>query len=211
MTVADAYLAGAGQAVDLLGRPEVAARWDEPSALAQMSVGALAGHLAYQIFSVDATLSGPASPEPTIPLLEHYARAAWIGTPLDGEANTGIRARGEQTAAEGPEALAQHAAGAVAAQQTELAKHSGDQAVFLPSTGWALTFGDFLTTRMLELAVHVDDLAVSVGVPTPELPDAAFDPVLVLLARLAARRHGQAAMLRALTRRERAPAAVNAI
>jgi hypothetical protein len=52
---------------------------------------------------------------------------------------------------------------------------------------------------------------VSVGLEPQELPDAAFDPVLVLLARLAARRHGQAALLRALTRVERAPAAINAI
>jgi len=33
----------------------------------------------------------------------------------------------------------------------------------------------------------------------------------VLLARLAARRHGQAALLRALARAERAPTAINAI
>jgi Mycothiol maleylpyruvate isomerase N-terminal domain len=189
----------------------VAANWDEPSALPQMSVGALAGHLAYQIFSVEATLTGPASPELTIPLLEHYSRAAWIGAALDAEVNAGIRARGEQTAAEGPHALAEHAAATLAGQEGELAKHSGDEAVFLPQTGWALTLDDFLTTRMLELAVHADDLAASLELPAPELPETAFDPVLVLLARLAARRHGQAALLRALARRERAPAAINAI
>ena len=83
--------------------------------------------------------------------------------------------------------------------------------MYLPQTGWALSLGDFLVTRMLELAVHQDDLAVSVGLATPDLPDPAFDPVLVLLARLAARRHGQAALLRALARAERAPAAINAI
>ena len=83
--------------------------------------------------------------------------------------------------------------------------------MFLPQAGWGLTLDDFLTTRMLELAVHLDDLAVSVGIATPELPDAAFDPVLILLARLAAGRHGQAALLRALARAERAPAAINAI
>jgi hypothetical protein len=83
--------------------------------------------------------------------------------------------------------------------------------VFLPQTGWALSLADFLITRMTELAVHLDDLAVSVGLAAPELPDAAFDPVLVLLARLAARRHGQAALLQALARVERAPTAINAI
>jgi hypothetical protein len=63
----------------------------------------------------------------------------------------------------------------------------------------------------LDLAVHVDDLAVSLGPAVQELPEEASDLVLVLLARLTARRHGQAALLRALTRLERAPAAINAI
>ena len=83
--------------------------------------------------------------------------------------------------------------------------------MYLPQPDWALSLGDFLVTRMLGLAVHQDDLAVSVGLATPDLPDSAFDPVLVLLARLAVRRHGQAALLRALARAERAPAAINAI
>lgn len=100
---------------------------------------------------------------------------------------------------------------ALAEQQTNLAGRAGDQAVFMAQTGWALRLDGFLVTRRLELAVHMDDLAVSAGVTTQDLPNAAFDPVLVLLARLAAGRHGQAALLRALTRAERAPAAINAI
>jgi len=207
----DAYLAAAGQAAELLRKPEVAAAWDEPSALAEMTVGGLSGHLAYQIFSVGATLAEPASDEPPIPLLDHYARAAWIGAPLDSEVNTGIRARGEGIAAEGVRALSDEAASALAEQRVQLAERGAEEAVYLPQTGWALRLGDFLTTRTMELAVHMDDLAVSVGRDPAELPDSAFDPVLVLLARLAARRHGQAALLRALARAERAPAAINAI
>jgi hypothetical protein len=211
MSAIDAYLAAAGQAAELLRKPEVAAAWDEPSALAEMTVGALSGHLAYQIFSVGATLAEPASDEPPIPLLDHYALAAWIGAPLDSEVNTGIRARGEGIAAEGVRALSDEAASALAEQRVQLAERGAEEAVYLPQTGWALRLGDFLTTRTMELAVHMDDLAVSVGRDPAELPDSAFDPVLVLLARLAARRHGQAALLRALARAERAPAAINAI
>jgi hypothetical protein len=211
MSAAEAYLDAAGQAVALLGQPEVAAAWERPSALAEMTVGGLAGHLAYQIFSVDSALEEPASDRPPIPLLEHYARAVWIGAPLDGDVNTGIRAKGEGIASEGARALREHVGAALAGQRTRLARLPDDQAVFLPQTGWALRLGDFLTTRLVELAVHGDDLAVSVGLATRELPDTAFDPVLTLLARLAVRRHGQAAVLRALTRKERAPAAINAI
>jgi len=207
----DGYLAAAGQAAALLREPEVAAAWEQPSALAEMTVSGLAGHLAYQIFSVSAALDEPVSEQVPIPLLEHYARAAWLGAPLDAEVNAGIRSRGEDIGREAAQSLAKRAATALADQQTTLAGVPADQAVFLPQTGWALSLGDFLTTRTMELAVHMDDLAVSAGLPARQLPDAAFDPVLVLLARLAARRHGQAALLRALARAERAPAAINAI
>jgi len=211
MSATAAYPEAAGQAVILLGAPEVADAWEEPSALAEMTVGALAGHLAYQIFSVDSALEAPASEVAPIPLLEHYARAAWLGAPLDSEVNVGIRARGESIASGGPESLSERASAAVVQLRAKLAGLSGDRAVFMPQTGWALNLDDFLTTRTLELAVHLDDLAVSVGIATPELPDTAFDPVLIVLARLAARRHGQAALLRALARAERAPTAINAI
>ncbi|MGK4579558.1 maleylpyruvate isomerase N-terminal domain-containing protein [Kitasatospora sp. HPMI-4] len=211
MSVMDAYLSAASQTAELLGHPEVDAAWERPSALAGMTVGGLAGHLAHQIFSVSSALEEPESRQAPIPLLEHFARAAWIDAPLDGEANAGIRAKGEAIASEGALSLAGRVRTALAGQRTESASRSADQVVFLPQTGWALRLDDFLVTRMLELAVHMDDLTVSVGIAAQELPDAVFDPVLALLSRLAARRHGQAALLRALTRTERAPAAVNAI
>ena len=59
-------------------------------------------------------------------------------------------------------------------------------------------------------AVHCDDLAHSAGLPTPALPDDVADTVLVLLARLAARRRGMTAVLRALSRAERAPTTITA-
>jgi len=76
---------------------------------------------------------------------------------------------------------------------------------------WSLRLDDLLITRMMELAVHADDLAVSVGIPTPELPRSAVDTVVDLLSRLAVRRHGATAVLRALSRAERAPATIAAI
>ncbi|MGH3387023.1 MAG: maleylpyruvate isomerase N-terminal domain-containing protein, partial [Nocardioidaceae bacterium] len=66
------------------------------------------------------------------------------------------------------------------------------------------------TTRMMEIAVHSDDLAASVDVATPDLPAEVVDTVVDLLSRLAVRRHGPTAVLRALTRAERAPAGIAA-
>ncbi|WP_393099165.1 maleylpyruvate isomerase N-terminal domain-containing protein [Streptomyces sp. LN325] len=211
MSLTGAYLDTAAQAVTLLGAPEVAASWEKPSALTDMTVGGLAGHLAYQVFSVAPAVQEPASQEAPITLLEHYARAAWIDAPLDGEANAGIRAKCEDIASEGAQVLLERARAALAEQRAALPVVRGDRVVFMPQTGWALSLDDFLVTRMMELAVHMDDLGVSVGIAAPELSAAAFDPVLTLLAGLAARRHGQAALLRALARTERAPSAINAV
>ena len=70
--------------------------------------------------------------------------------------------------------------------------------------GWSLRRADFLLTRLLEVVVHSDDLAASIGVPTPEFPDETFAPVRDLLVRLAVRRHGRSALIGTLARRERA-------
>ncbi|WP_307036823.1 maleylpyruvate isomerase N-terminal domain-containing protein [Streptomyces canus] len=199
----------AAQAAALLNSPAVAVSWEKPSALAQWTVGGLAGHLAYQIFSVDPALEGPACEQEPIPVLEHYARAVWIDAPLDGEVSSGIRAKGDGISSEGVRLLVERVRAALDRQRSGLEEVHGDWVVFMPQTGWALSLDDFLVTRLVELAVHMDDLAVSAGLSVPELPGAALDPVVALLAGLAVRRHGQAALLRALTRAERAPAAIN--
>ena len=80
----------------------------------------------------------------------------------------------------------------------------------LPWQGWSLTTHDFAVTRLMEMVVHADDLAASVGVHTPEFPDDVVAPVLGLLSGVAVRRHGQAAVVRALSRPQRAPGSVSA-
>jgi hypothetical protein len=88
---------------------------------------------------------------------------------------------------------------------------AANRPVRIPLWGpWSLLLDDLLTTRMMELAVHSDDLAVSVGIATPAPPERAVDTVIQLLSRLAVRRHGPTAVLRALSRAERAPATVAA-
>ena len=68
-----------------------------------------------------------------------------------------------------------------------------------------MTVDEYLRTRVVELVVHADDLAASVGVapmaPRPETGKIAID-ALVDVARI---RHGDLAVLRALARRERDP------
>jgi Mycothiol maleylpyruvate isomerase N-terminal domain len=207
----DDFLSTARSAAGLLREPAVAAAWSGPSALPEFTVGGLAGHLAYQILAVPPALAEPAPREETISLLDHYGRAAWIGARLDEEINVRIRRGGERVATEGPEALAAKVDAAISELSGGL-ETAADRPVRIPSWGpWSLRLDDLLITRMMELAVHSDDLAVSVGIATPELPQSAVDTVVDLLSRLAVRRHGATAVLRALSRAERAPATIAAI
>ncbi|MFD9796557.1 maleylpyruvate isomerase N-terminal domain-containing protein [Streptomyces sp. NPDC059070] len=194
----------------LLRDPAVDAAWAGPSALAEFGVGALAGHLAYQILSVPEALAAPVPEEPVVSLLGHYERVEWIGAGLDDEISVRIRSGGEQDAAVGPHALADRVDSAVAESAVALAA-AGNRPVRIGLWGpWSLRLDDFLTTRMMEIAVHSDDLAVSTGIAAPVLPPSATDTVIDLLARLAARRHGPTAVLRALSRAERAPGTIAA-
>jgi hypothetical protein len=152
----------------------------------------------------------PVPDDEAIPLIDHYTRARWIGAALDDEINVGIRRLGEDIAAGGAAELAARAQAAVRDLREALAAEPDGRTVPVPAGPWSLSLDDFLTTRMMELAVHSDDLAVSVGVPTPDLPAAVLDPVFALLTRLAVHRHGPTALLHALSRAERAPTTVAA-
>jgi hypothetical protein len=205
-----AYLDAATSAVELLAEPAVARGWSEPSALERLSVGGLAAHLGVQVLNVPLALDQGVPDEAPVGLLEHYARVAWLGADLDSEANSGIRAGSESQAAAGAVALVTRVREQVDRLRSRLAAEPPDRVVRLPWTGWSLSLDDLLVTRMMEIAVHSDDLAVSVGVDPPRLPDAVLDPVLDLLTRLSVRRHGSTAVLRALSRAERAPTSIAA-
>jgi hypothetical protein len=62
----------------------------------------------------------------------------------------------------------------------------------------------------MEMVVHSDDLAASVDIPTPDFDAAVLDPVLRLLTAVSLRRHGQDALVRTLSRPQRAPGSVSA-
>lgn len=195
----------------LLAQPAVAEAWDRPSALAKLTVAGLAGHLARSVTRIPGVLAAPPSTRPPIALIEHYTRSRWVGADLDDETNARIRRDGAAEAVDGAAALVAQVRDALAALRELLPAQPADRVVDLPWTSWSLSLDDFLTTRVLELVVHGDDLAVSVGLPAPALPAPVLEPVLDLLTRLAVRRHGATAVLRALSRAERAPATIAAI
>ncbi|MEO3770268.1 maleylpyruvate isomerase N-terminal domain-containing protein [Micromonospora sp. B9E7] len=198
-----AFPVAASIALDLIRRPEVSEQWSRPSALPHLSVGALACHLGRQ--TVHAAHLLPMSTD--LPLLEsadgHYERAAWVteGSPDEESVAAGPD---EAEAAQGLARLRARSALALKEVDHLLSRGEARDVVPIPWQGWALRRSDFLLTRQLEIVVHSDDLAVSVGVPTPTFPAEVFDPVRDLLVRQAVRRHGQSALISALSRSERA-------
>jgi hypothetical protein len=131
--------------------------------------------------------------------------------PVSSDLHRGVRLRGAETAADGPSALA-------AAVRDTVARLGGrlDEATLgrplRVLDGVTLTVADYLRTRLVELVVHLDDLAVSVERSFADtLPDEAFAEVANVLARVAVHRHGGLATVRSLARRERHPEAVRAL
>ncbi|WP_460404376.1 maleylpyruvate isomerase N-terminal domain-containing protein [Actinophytocola sediminis] len=209
--VRERFLAAAETAASLLAAPEVAGAWDEPSALAKLSVRGLAGHLAVQVHVMPRTLAEPIPTEPVISLHEYFTRASWIGSDVDDPANERTRAGGVQEARDGAAALAAGVADGVRDLRRTLLD-TPNRPVRRSNWGpWSLSLDDFVTSRLLEIVVHADDLAHSVGIPTPEFPAQTVETVVDLLSRIALRRHGAVNVLRALSRAERAPASISAL
>ncbi len=197
-----AFLTAASIALELIRRSEVRDEWMAPSALPKMSVGALACHLGRQTVRAAELLPAATDVRPLDSADAHYHHAAWVKSSSpddppndrsndDAEAELGILALNDRTSA------------ALEGVRHLLSDNIARDVVLITWQGWSLQRGDFLLTRMLEIVVHSDDLAVSVGVPTPEFPDEVFAPVRDLLLRLAVGRHGQSAVISTLTRRER--------
>jgi Mycothiol maleylpyruvate isomerase N-terminal domain len=168
-----------------------------------MSVGAVAGHLFLVLRSLDKHLD--ASREPSIPgPAPANASQQWprIETPgdLDRPDSIRVRADGDHVAAWGWEAVR-------SAYVSRTEKLAGRLAGPLPAAvtfGAApMDFGDYLVTRIVELLVHADDLAASVGLPPPQPPAEAASIAIEVLTEGARQVYGDLEVLRALTRPER--------
>jgi hypothetical protein len=207
----DAVVRAADAIVDLVSRPEVATQWKRESSCVGMTVGGLTWHLVSQPAMVVSLVgAGPdaGTGSETVDILEHYARARWVGEDVDGETNRAIREAADTQASDGPEAAVTFLLRARAGLAAVLA--AAPATTYVPWQGWSLATDDFIVTRLMETVVHADDLAASIPVPTPAFDTAVLDPVLRLLTALALRRHGQDALVRTLTRPQRAPAEVSA-
>lgn len=198
-----AFLAGARSAARLVASPRVAAAWGSASVLPGLTTGELAAHLARAVLQVvayrDPAVAGRV---PTTDAVGYYADLS--GTVDPGSAlNTGVRERAATTAAAGHAALVRELEAAVALLSRELPTARPDETVAVGHRrDQVLTVPEYLRSRCVELAVHLEDLALSLGCE-PAAPPSTTAVAVEVLQAAARRRHGDAAVLRALTRRER--------
>ncbi len=194
------YLDVATVAAELLAGPGVVRHWDHQSVLPRFHVRGLAGHLARSILQVEWYLDAEVADARPITASDYYAALAG-GTDPEAELNVGVRQRGEEVATEGPSALVERTVAALSRLRTRLPAEPRERHV--EALGRVLPLDEYLKTRLVEMTVHMDDLALSVGLPPREVPASAYGVAIETLVGVATLRHGPLAILRALTRQER--------
>ncbi len=166
-----------------------------------MSVRALAGHLVRATGSVLRYLDRPEPTESPIGPAEYYV-GALESFDLSAQTHVEVRQKGEAEAAQGYDALIARLEQAQGELQERLAKEP-EQRLVRVFKDLVLSLDDYLVTRIIEIVVHTDDLAVSVGIQTPGFETTTLEIVIDNLVDIARLRHGDRAVLQALARRER--------
>lgn len=202
MDVRSTYSAAVDIAADLLGDPAVEASWDEPSALAGWQVSGLSGHLARAVTTVEQYLDGDPVPQGELLTPGGYYAAAIHTSELESDLHRTIRERGDEMASGGRANLRERVVSTATRLRDRLPSEPEDRQVAVLD-GMVLRLDDYLATRVVELVVHSDDLALSAGAPTPEFPADAYRIATDALIDTARQRYGDVAVIRALARRER--------
>jgi hypothetical protein len=199
--IRSAYLDAATAAVDLLGRRELGDKWNDDSVLPEFTIRGLSGHLARSVLQVEWFLDMPEPDADPVTAVQYYAELVGVDD-VDSELNTGIRDRGEETAAGGWARLYLDTSNVLDRLRTRLPDVPAERKVL--AFGRSLAIDEYLKTRLIELTVHLDDLALSLDDESFTLPESATTFAIAVLVGVARARNGDLEILRALTRRERA-------
>lgn len=189
---------------ELLDHPDVERRWSEPSALANMTIGALAAHLsrAYTTAWLYMQADECAADE-SIDASGYFFRAFDRPDEDRAELNANIVQRAVDDAEPGPIAVRELHARTVGDLRTKLIGEAADRGIEVFG-GVCMPLDSYLVTRMVEAIIHSDDLAHSLGIDTPTFAPDVVDIVMVALLGMAREMHGDVAMLREFARGERA-------
>jgi Mycothiol maleylpyruvate isomerase N-terminal domain len=201
MRPVDLFVDGCVQTLPMLRAEPLGARWHAPSVLEQWSNAGLAGHLARSPFNLERAVGNLAGNSEALDAVAYYAFAD--PEPPDSPVGRRIREFGDEEAAAGQSVLAQRFADSIEALRRKATPLPVGTRVNM--FGRVLTVDECAVACLLELVVHADDLAASVGVRPPPFSEPIVDLATTTLSRIARIRHGDYAVLRTLSRAERAP------
>jgi len=194
-----------GAAIELMATASVAQHWDSPSVLPEMTVGAVAVHLVNATCqTVNAYLD--AEPPPGDRALAAHRLIAGVPADLSADVHERVRSGSVDQAAMGAKDAAAWGAESLAQLEQRLRRASPERRVRVMA-GIDMQLDEFLVTRLVEAAIHLDDLASSVKLETPLSP-AATRVVVDCLVTVARHRHGDLEVMRAMSRPDRASAYV---
>jgi hypothetical protein len=202
-SIRDVYLTAAESTLALIEHDRTAELWHEASALEGMSIGSLAAHLARSVLQVKWFLDGKVTGEGyLVTAASYYARLE--GTASRASAlNQGVEQRSRETAAQGWEALVEVTRSTLTELRSRIPAEPTERRVAVAHCpGEELLLDDYLRTRLVEIAVHIEDLSLSLGISF-EAPSEAITAATELLFAAARERNGDRAVLQAMSRRER--------
>jgi hypothetical protein len=196
--------AAAAVAVELVADPLVGQRWGDPSVLEGYRVGGLAAHLIRAIENVRTYVESdpPGADVDLVDAAGYFAAALADHHPITSDLHVAVRARGESRVEAGHAVLVADAGAALTWLQT--ATLDLDRPVRVLD-GIAIRLGAYLDTRLLEITIHCDDLAASIGRPTPTFDDEAWRIVAGVLTELTLLRFPPAVVATTLARPDRYP------
>ncbi len=185
---------------ELMARPEVSERWDEPSALEGMTVGALCAHLVRAagaaLAYLDRTDPDTVAGDDLLTPITYFTAA--IESPIHDQ----IKEVSATESEIGPADMAAKCATVAADMRTRFANEPETRLVGALG-GRLLTLDDFCRTRLIEVLTHLDDLAVSVDQERPDTHPDGVAIVVDILTGIARARHGDWTVVHALSRAER--------
>lgn len=193
------FLEGARTVVAALSDPRVGRAWTQPSVLEAQLVGGLAAHLARGGVWVVGDYLGAGTPAGPVDFGSAAEYFSSFADAAQDEEHQAIRERGAAVAAAGWQAVCGELASRLDAMAPVVTDASPGRLVAVAG-GKAMRLEDYLVTRVVEQAVHLDDLARSVGTEPWPLPDGHEALALHVGIEIARLRRGTAAVLRALYR-----------
>lgn len=194
----DAFLAGADVVASAVASDQVAAAWDSPSVLEGQTVGSLAGHLARGGVWLVGEFIAAGEPQTAVTYATAAAYFAAFVDRQSPELHQAIRDRGAAVAADGHDAIAARAREHLEQLHRDLPSLPTDRLISVID-GAVMRLADYLETRVVEQAVHLDDLGRSLGCRW-ELPEHCVEIATRVGVDIARRRHGDDAALRGLYR-----------